>query len=200
MSGQIVELAPATRVASRKLGPVAGISPPSPRARAACADQDVREDVRQVRDARHHAVVQRRVDRRRLRADPDERPVQALVERSGRRGPGVRYHVAPSKRSARACSTPEVSAPASGWPPMKRGSSRAPTTARLVEPTSRDGAVGRRARPAPRRPRAPSAATGAATKTSSAPSTALGDARRGVLDRPARERRVADGGDPGRSR
>ena len=89
MSGQIVELAPATRVASRKLGPVAGISPPSPSARAACADEDVREDVRQVRHARHHAVVQRGVDRGRLRADPDERPVQALVERAlGRRAPG----------------------------------------------------------------------------------------------------------------
>ena len=87
MSGQIVELAPATRVASRKLGPVAGISPPSPSARAACADEDVREDVRQVRHARHHAVVQRRVDRGRLRADPDERAVQALVERSLGRGP-----------------------------------------------------------------------------------------------------------------
>ena len=37
MSGQIVALAPATRVASRKLGPVAGTSAPSPSARAACA-------------------------------------------------------------------------------------------------------------------------------------------------------------------
>ena len=49
---------------------------------------------------------------------------------------GVRYQVAPSNRSARACSTPEVSAPASGWPPTNRGSSSAATIARLVEPTS----------------------------------------------------------------
>ena len=35
MSGQIVALAPATRVASRKLGPVAGTSSPSASRRAA---------------------------------------------------------------------------------------------------------------------------------------------------------------------
>ena len=50
---------------------------------------------------------------------------------------GVRYQRAPSNRSARAFSTPEVSAPASGWPPMKRGSSpRAAIASRLTEPTS----------------------------------------------------------------
>ncbi len=38
-------------------------------------------------------------------------------------GVGVRYHRAPSNRSARAFSTPDVSAPASGCPPTKRGSS-----------------------------------------------------------------------------
>ena len=37
-------------------------------------------------------------------------------------GVGVRYQVASWKRSARARSTPAVSAPASGCPPMKRGS------------------------------------------------------------------------------
>ena len=97
----------------------------------------------------------------------------------------MRYQVAPSKRSARACSTPEVSAPASGWPPMKRGSSRAATTARLVEPTSRDGAVGRARRPAPRPPRPRAPPTGAATNTSSAPSTASAssDAERSIAPR-----------------
>src|SRR3954447_7680914 len=49
---------------------------------------------------------------------------------------GVRYQTAPWKRSARACSTPLVSAPATGWPPTKRSSSIASTRARLVEPTS----------------------------------------------------------------
>ena len=41
--------------------------------------------------------------------------VQALVEDARRCClRGVRYQVAPSKRSSRACSTPAVSAPASG--------------------------------------------------------------------------------------
>ena len=42
------------------------------------------------------------------------------------------------RRTARRgqCSTPAVSAPASGCPPMKRGSSTAATSSRLVEPTS----------------------------------------------------------------
>ena len=93
MSGQIVALAPATRVASRKLGPVAGTSAPSPSAPRRLRDEHVREDVRQVRDARHHAIVDGGVDRRRLRADAGERPVQALVERArgrraGRQVPG----------------------------------------------------------------------------------------------------------------
>src|SRR6185312_8926350 len=48
----------------------------------------------------------------------------------------VRYQVASWKRSARACSTPAVSAPASGCPPTKRGSSIASTTLRFVEPAS----------------------------------------------------------------
>ena len=41
------------------------------------------------------------------------------------RSVGVRYQRAPSNRSARAFSTPEVSAPASGWPPMNRSRSGA---------------------------------------------------------------------------
>ena len=49
---------------------------------------------------------------------------------------GVRYQAAPSNRSARAFSTPLVSAPATGWPPTKRSSAIASTTCALVEPTS----------------------------------------------------------------
>ena len=93
-----------------------------------------------------------------------EQPVQALVERRRSvRAVGVRYQVAPSNRSARACSTPAVSAPASGWPPMKRGSSTAATSARLVEPTSvtTQSAPARRQRLA--RPRPAARRTGAAT-------------------------------------
>src|SRR4029453_14831344 len=49
---------------------------------------------------------------------------------------GVRYQVAPSKRSSRACSTPAASEPASGWPPTKRGLPAAPTTVGVVQPTA----------------------------------------------------------------
>ncbi len=62
----------------------------------------------------------------------------------GVRSPGVRYHVAPSKRSSRAWATPVVSAPASGWPPMKCSRSTASTSACFVEPTSVTTAPGRR--------------------------------------------------------
>ena len=49
---------------------------------------------------------------------------------------GARYQTAPSNRSARACSTPETSEPASGWPATKRRSAIASAIADLVEPTS----------------------------------------------------------------
>ena len=64
---------------------------------------------------------------------------------------GVRYQVAPSNRSSRACSTPAVSAPARGCPPMKRSSATpASAMARLVEPTSVTTHVRPRAVRAPR--------------------------------------------------
>ncbi len=90
---------------------------------------------------------------------------------------GVRYQVAPSKRSSRACSTPAVSAPASGCPPMKRWSAPAAPSSALGRADVADHAVGarrverlgdepreharrarrrtrsRRRRPPPRRPR-----------------------------------------------
>src|SRR5829696_146928 len=85
---------------------------------------------------------------------------------------GVRYQRAPSKRSARAFSTPEVSAPASGWPPMKRLSDpSAAITSRFTEPTS----VIAQSSPAAARASAATpgrAVTGAAQKTTSAPTTA----------------------------
>ncbi len=56
--------------------------------------------------------------------------------RPDERSDGVRYQAAPSNRSARAFSTPLVSAPATGWPPTKRSSATASTTWALVEPTS----------------------------------------------------------------
>ena len=113
---------------------------------------------------------------------------------------GVRYQVAPSNRSARACSTPAVSAPASGWPPMKRWSSTAATTARLVEPTSVTTQSPARRPPAPRATTPGSTPTGAATNAASAPSTAsaaVGARRvdRAALDR-ARRARPAPGSKP----
>ena len=89
MSGQIVEFAPATRVASRKLGPVAGTSRAVAERARRLRDEDVREDVRQVRDARHHAVVQSAASIAAGWAPiADERAVQALVERARRCRPG----------------------------------------------------------------------------------------------------------------
>ena len=72
-------LAPATRVASRKLGPVAGgRSPPSASTRL--GHEDVGHDVGQVADGGHHAVVDVGVDHRRPRAEPGEQAVQALEQ------------------------------------------------------------------------------------------------------------------------
>ena len=59
---------------------------PSPRSRAvACGlgDEEVREHMRKMRDARHQAVVCAGVDRRRARPEAHEQPVQALVEHPG---------------------------------------------------------------------------------------------------------------------
>ena len=90
------------------------------------------------------------------------------------RSVGVRYQRAPSNRSARAFSTPAVSAPASGWPPMKRsscGPRTCATSAPLVEPTSVTTASSPLDASASETSSG-SAPTGAAQKTTSAPSTA----------------------------
>ena len=85
MSVQIALLAPATRVASRKLGPTAGrrqrASPLEGAARL--RDQQVGEHVRQVRHACHQAIVRIGVDRGRLRAEAREQTVQALIQHAG---------------------------------------------------------------------------------------------------------------------
>ena len=73
MSPQIAGLAPATRVVSRKLGPTSGIRSESRvSSAAASADEDVGDDVRQVADRRHQAVVGLGVDRLRPRAEPGD--------------------------------------------------------------------------------------------------------------------------------
>ena len=73
-----------------------------------------------------------------------------------------------------------VSAPASGCPPTKRGSSSAATTARLVEPTSLTTQSGRRRVPAPAVTAARSPPTGTATNTASASRDRLADVVAGV--------------------
>ena len=60
MSVQIALLAPATRVASRKLGPTAGScsgSPARPQRRAGLGDEQVGEHVWQMGDAGHQAIM-----------------------------------------------------------------------------------------------------------------------------------------------
>ena len=173
MSAQIAGLEPATRVASRKLGPTSGTRSPLGQVPGRLGDEGVGDRVRHAADRRHQVVVRRGVDRLGTGAEPGDGALQAVVEeRRWRCSVGVRYQRAPSKRSARALATPAVSAPASGWPPTKRPSApSAATMSRLVEPTSVTAASG------PRRSSAAAASsgsrpTGAAQKTISAPSTA----------------------------
>src|SRR4051812_45034432 len=114
-------------------------------------------------------------------------------------GVGVRYQRAPSKRSARAFSTPEVSAPASGCPPMNRLSApRAAITSRLTEPTSVTAHSSSAASSASAT-RPGSAITGAAQKTICAPSTAserVGGAESIAFSSRARSTRLRSGSNP----
>ena len=93
--------------------------------RGRLGDEGVGEHVREVADRRHQAVVGLGVDRLRPGAEAGDESLQAVVEDSARASLGRASGTSgrPSKRSARAFSTPAVSAPASGWPPMKRSSS-----------------------------------------------------------------------------
>ena len=84
MSVQMALLAPATRVASRKLGPTAGRRSRLLAEQAGgLGDEQVGEHVRQLRDARHEPVVGVGVDGLGARAEAAEQPVQALVEDAG---------------------------------------------------------------------------------------------------------------------
>ena len=87
------------------------------------ADEHVGEHVRQVADRRHQPVVGLGVDRLRARAQVRDGPLEAVVDgrRSSARsasGTSGRPRTGRRARSRR----PRVSAPASGWPPMKRRS------------------------------------------------------------------------------
>ena len=164
-------LAPATRVASRKLGPVAGgRSPPS--ASSAWATRTLATTWGRWLTA----AITRSWTSASITAGRAPRPVSSRCRRSSRVpcvvAVGVRYQVAPSKRSSRACSTPAASEPASGWPPTKRGSrARVDDRALGRADVGDDGSC---AAPASRTVATVSASTstGTATKTASAPSSA----------------------------
>ena len=81
MSVQIAAFAPATRVASRKLGPRAGSgSSSSAEGVAACETSTLASTCGRWRDAGEQPVVRARVDGRGARAQPAIRPMQALVQ------------------------------------------------------------------------------------------------------------------------
>ena len=172
MSVQIASLAPATRVASRKLGPVAGSgSCWSASASAAWLTSTLATTCGRCETL----AIRRSWTTGSIAVGWAPSPATKRWSRSYRipdvRSVGVRYQVAPAKRSARAWSTPDVSAPASGWPPTKRGSSRPATISRLVEPTSETTHSGPATASAASTVSG-SAPTGAATNTRSASHTA----------------------------
>src|SRR5919206_39166 len=100
--------APATRVASRKLGPVGGsVSPPS--ARVAWATRRLASTWGRCETA----AITRSCVAASMATGRAPRPATRRCSRSSRTPElpvvGVRYQVAPSNRSARACSTPAAS-------------------------------------------------------------------------------------------
>src|SRR5919202_364285 len=186
--------APATRVASRKLGPVGGsVSPPS--ARVAWATRRLAS----TWGTCDTAAITRSCVAASMATGRAPSPVTRRCRRSSRTPEvpvvGVRYQVAPSNRSARACSTPAASLPASGWPPTNRGSPLRATTARLVEPTSvtaqpGGAAASTRATVSGRAP------TGTATTAASAPASAVSRSSHASSIAPARSAAAARGSTP----
>ena len=203
MSPQIAGFAPATRVVSRKLGPTSGRrSDSSASGRCRLLDEHVGDHVRQVADGRHQAIVALGVDRLRPGAEVGDRALEPVVQHATRSARSASGTSARPRRGPRARSRrPAVSAPASGWPPMKRSAARPrarPPARALVEPTSVTTASG---------PLAPERlgdqlrkrATGAAQKITSAPSHRLGHRCRAV-DRPAPRARARARASPDRDR
>src|ERR687892_280595 len=159
MWAHIAVLAPATRVMSRKLGPTWSVSP---WAAAWEARTFARTCGRWLKTATARSCAAGSTATGRAPTSTTKRCSRSY-RRPSEFGSGHRYHAAPWNRSARACSTPAVSAPAIGWPPTKRGSSTSASRLCFVEPTSVTAQPG---------PAAASAPTGAQAKQSSAPSTA----------------------------
>ena len=188
MSVQIALGAPATRrrVAEARAGRRQPLTVGE--RRRGLRDEHVGEHVRQVRDGGEDPVVGRRrrsrsAARRVRRSSRCRRSYSTPdVARGRRQVPGR-----PSNRSARACSTPAVSAPASGWPPTNRGSSWAATTARLVEPTSvTTQSGGAASRASPTKPR--EAADRRRDEHHLGAVDRLGHRRTSTVERPALER------------
>src|SRR5918994_1623829 len=151
MSLHIVVFAPATRVMSRKLGPTWRSASPCSERRAAAWEASTFASTcgRWLKTATSRSCV--------LASTATGRAPTSTTKRWSRSyssppdcSCGVRYQMAPWKRSARACSTPAVSAPAIGWPPTKRGSAVRLTRSCLVEPTSETTVSGPDASSAPR--------------------------------------------------
>ena len=130
--------------------------------------------MRQMTDQRHDTVMGVRIDSGGHGADASDEAVQALVVGRIDPWPEVRNQVALSKSSSRAFTTPAVSAPQTGWPPMKRFSSAGLSAAirlDLVLPISVTMQAGPEATSACRAI-ASNERTGVARKTISVPETA----------------------------
>src|ERR671910_2465830 len=172
MSLHIVVFAPATRVMSRKLGPTWRSASPCSERRAAAWEASTFASTcgRWLKTATSRSCVSASTATGRAPTSTTKR-----WSRSYSSPPdcscGVRYQTAPWNRSARACSTPAVSAPAIGWPPTKRGSGVRSTRSCLVEPTSVTSVSGPDASSAARTS-AGRTPTGAHAKQSWAPSRA----------------------------
>src|SRR5918994_822669 len=172
MSLHIAVFAPATRVMSRKLGPTWRSASPCSVRRAAAWEASTFASTcgRWLKTATSRSCVSASTVTGRAPTSSTKR-----WSRSYSSPPdcscGVRYQTAPWKRSARACSTPALSAPAIGWPPTKRGSAVRLTRSCLVEPTSETTVSGPDASSAARTS-CGSTPTGAHAKQRSAPPTA----------------------------
>ena len=170
---------------------------------AACATSTLASTCGRCETHGHQAVVRLGVDRRRAARRASSaggagaRSSTPAVLRAPASGTRWRRRTGPRARARR----PAVSAPASGWPPMKRSSAPASASTRLVEPTSRDHAV----RPGAR---ASAARTGLRERADrrgdehdvGVRARASATSRRRAVDRAELERRVEHARRRGRSR
>ena len=191
MSPQIAGLAPATRVASRKLGPDLGqVLGLLAERRRRLGDEHVGEHVRQVADRRHQPVVGLGLDRLRPGAHVGDRALHPVVEQPAGAG---------GRRQVPAGALEEVGAGVLDPRGLRAGQRVAADEAGVRAERGDHLALHRADVGDGRSPRPPassasaarpgSAVTGAAQKTSSAPSTAAADALvRPSRSRPARRR------------